>query len=205
MNRWFKKKIYEINRSNVEKLLLSKINIQIIIYLFLYNGFYHYDGELTAQMNRLYDQCSIFFDFVLLQTDKCDMAEDDELDHELDVHSDTDNDHHRITVIITILLTIVRAILHLVNDNRPLLHKHDDISDDFKSMLQAVYVQEYSYGEIYHFSNRCTIQYSNKFVFTNRYVSFSFCSFGSAALVLQLVSQSSCLPLHSTAWRSNSL
>jgi len=168
-NRWFKKKVYETNHSNVEKLLLAKINMQITIRLILRNGFYHKDGELTVLMNRLYNQCPTMFDSVLPRTDRQDMtAPDDELENELDVHSGVDSKHRRATVIGAIPPATVNRTLHVLNDNRSLPRRHDNMSESFKRALRRAYVQEYGLDEIYHFG-RWPLQYSNKFAFTDRY------------------------------------
>jgi hypothetical protein len=167
-NRWFKKKVYETNHSNVEMVLLAKINMQITIRLILQNGFYHRDGELTALMNRLYNQCPTMFDSVLPRTDRQDMtAPDDELENELDVHSGADSNHRRATIIGAIPPTTINRTLHVINDNRSLPRRHDDMSEGFKRALREAYVQEYGLDEIYQFGRR--LQYSNKFAFTDRY------------------------------------
>jgi hypothetical protein len=143
--------------------------MQITIRLILQNGFYHKDGELTALMNRLYNQCPTLFDSVLPRTDRQDMAAiDDELENELDIISGVDSKHRRTTVIGAIPPATVDRTYHLLNDNQSLPRRHDNMSENFKRALRGAYVQEYGFDEIYHFGNRRPLQYSNKFAFTGR-------------------------------------
>jgi hypothetical protein len=145
------------------------INMQMTIRLILRHGFYHQDGELTAQMNRLYSLCPTMFDSVLPQTDRRDMTMiDDELENELDIRSGADSNHQRATVIGAIPPATVKRTLYILNDNQPLPRRHNDMSEVFKSALRRAYVQEYHLDEIYHFGNRRPLQYANKFAFTNR-------------------------------------
>jgi len=166
-NRYFKKKVYETNHSNVEKVLLGKVNMQMTTRLLLRNAFYHRDGELTAQMNRLYGQCPTLFDSILPRTDRRDMLEEDELDNEMDVHFGADRDHRRPTVIGAIPPSTIKKTTHLANDGDYLPRRDTGMTDGFKRLLRRAYVDHYGMDEVYHFGNR-PIQYSNKFGFTDR-------------------------------------
>lgn len=167
LGRYFKKKVYETNHSNVEKVLLGKVNLQMTTRLLLQNAFHHRDGNLTAQVNRLYGKCPTLFDSVLPRMDRRDMLGEDELDNEMDIHFGADRDHCRPTVIGAIPHNIVRKTISLANGGRPLPRRDADMSAEFKQRLRRAYVEQYGMDEVYQFG-RQPIQYSNKFAFTDR-------------------------------------
>jgi hypothetical protein len=159
--------VYETNHSNVEKVLLSKVNMQMTTRLLLQNAFYHRDGDLTAQMNRLYGKCPTLFDSVLPRTDRRDMLGEDEFDNEMDVHFGADRDHRRPTVIGAIPPNVVKQSISLANGGRPLPRRDADMSVEFKQLLRRAYTEQYGMDEVYQFGKQ-PIQYSNKFAFTDR-------------------------------------
>ncbi|KAL7818066.1 hypothetical protein V8C44DRAFT_211757 [Trichoderma aethiopicum] len=165
-HRWFKKKVYETNHSSVEKLLLAKVNMQMTIRLVLRNAFYLQDGELTRQMNSLYEKCPALLDAILPRTDRRDLVEDEEGDFELDVHFGADAGHRRATVIGQIPVKVIRATTHVLNSNQPLPTHHDNMDQRFREELRRAYVTEYKQPEIYLFGHK-RAQWSNKFAFTD--------------------------------------
>lgn len=159
--------MYETNHSNVEKILLSKINLQMTTRMILQNGFYHRDGELTVQMKRLYNQCPTLFDSVLPLTDRGNMLEEDELENEMDIYFGADRDHRRPTVIGAIPSNVVNQSIHLANGGNPMPRYDTHMTDGFKRLLRRAYVEQYGVDELYRFGRRA-LQYSNKFAFTDR-------------------------------------
>jgi len=164
IRRYFKSKVYETNHSNVEKILLSKINLQMTTRMILQKGFYHRDGELTVQMRRLYNQCPTLFDSV---TDRGNMLDKDELENEMDIYFGADEEHRRPTVIGAIPSYVVNKSIHLANGGNPMPRYHTHMTDGFKQLLRRAYVEQYGMDEIYRFGGRA-LQYSNKFAFTDR-------------------------------------
>jgi hypothetical protein len=51
--RVFEKRVYETNYSNIEKLLLKKLNIQIAVRFALDRGFFIQDAELTMKLGKI--------------------------------------------------------------------------------------------------------------------------------------------------------
>ncbi|KAI1097192.1 hypothetical protein F4804DRAFT_352027 [Jackrogersella minutella] len=161
-HRWFKKKVYETNYSNIEKLLLAKSNMQITIRFLLQDAFFHRDSELTLRMQRLYNDCPTLFESVLPRTEIQDMPEN-ELDFELDANSGGDYQHRRATVIGHVHL---KGTTHVINEGRALPTRHVNMTDRFKHVLRQTYVRDYGQPDIYQFAG--VLQYANKFGFSDR-------------------------------------
>ncbi|KAI1753016.1 hypothetical protein F4782DRAFT_95579 [Xylaria castorea] len=161
--RWMKKKVYETNHSNVEKLLLMKVNMQLTIRFLLRSAYWYTDSELTNKMDVLHKACPTLFESVLPQAERKELLLDDEQEYELDAAGGADYEHRRATVIGQIS---VKSVNHIINDSQPLPTRHAKMSDAFRAKLRGAYVKDYRQPEIYMFQGR--IQYANKFGFTDR-------------------------------------
>ena len=68
--------------------------------LILRNRFVHHDGELTAKIKRLYEDCPTLFDLILTRMDRRNLdAVNEDMEFELDVAGGADKFHRRATVI----------------------------------------------------------------------------------------------------------
>ncbi|KAI8171048.1 hypothetical protein KHU50_005759 [Colletotrichum sp. SAR 10_65] len=164
-HRYFKRRVYETNFREVEKLLLQKVNMQMTMRLLLRNAFFFDDAELTLQMSRLYKSCPTLFDSILPRTDRREMAlPQEEMDFEMDVEGlVSDEDHQRPSAIGQVS---VRGVTHAINENKPLPTRPTTMEDTFTRRLRRAYTRDYGEPDIWVFSGR--LQYSNKFAFSDR-------------------------------------
>ena len=86
--------MYETNYSNVEKVLLMKLNFQETLRLVIQNAFNRDDPDLTKEMLELYQDCHSLFSKVLSREDQ------NELDtllnndnHEIDSDQSANDSH----------------------------------------------------------------------------------------------------------------
>ena len=165
--------MYETNYSNIEKVLLMKVNFQETMRLLLQNAFQHDDPELTAEMISLYQQCPTLFNKVLSRTDRNEMdALLENEDHEIEVNQSAD-DSHLMPSAINRIPTKSIVVTHLVNGGNRIPTRSGDLdtTPTWRAHLRAAYEHDYDKPTEYPtlFQSR-PIQWSRKFGFTDRYV-----------------------------------
>lgn len=172
-SRYFKTRVYETNYSNVEKILLMKVNFQETMRLLLQNAFQHDDPELTSEMLALYQQCPTLFNTVLSRTDRNEMdALLDNEDHEMEIDQSADSNHLRPAAINRIPTKSVVAT-HPINDGNRIPTRSGDLNttSTWRGHLRLAYQYDYGKPAQYPslFENR-PIQWSRKSGFTDRCV-----------------------------------
>ncbi|EAQ88802.1 hypothetical protein CHGG_05421 [Chaetomium globosum CBS 148.51] len=171
LHRYFKIRVYETNYSNVEKILLMKVNFQETMRLLLQNAFQHDDPELTSEMLALYQQCPTLFNKVLSRTDRNEMdALLENEDHEMEIDQSADSNHLRPAAINRIPTKSVVAT-HPINDGNRIPTRSGDLNttSTWRGHLRLAYQYDYGKPAQYPslFENR-PIQWSRKFGFTDR-------------------------------------
>jgi len=89
----FKKEMYYTNHVNVERILLTRENLQQICRLLLLNSFIISDSKLTQTMQSLCHDCSTLFDSLMSRSEK----KDDQDEAYLSIIDD--QTHSKVTVI----------------------------------------------------------------------------------------------------------
>ncbi len=111
------------------------------IRIFFRNNFYYRNEKLIIQLNRFYKKCFILFKFVLFQFDKKNLIENKKQNNKIDIYLKNDTNYIYIIIIKTIIQIIVKNILHFINNNRSLSYRYNDIIENFKIVLQKVYIK----------------------------------------------------------------
>ncbi|RYC58953.1 hypothetical protein CHU98_g7247 [Xylaria longipes] len=169
LHRWFKDRVFGSNYSNIEHVLLMKMNFQETLRLVLRGAFAYDDPELTAEMAELYQKCPSLFARVLSRADQMDIQDDS--DYELDVSMSGDNMHANATVINRLPGRELAKYRHDVNNGQllPLRSNSKVVHGIFRTHLRSAYYFDYGKGADYPsiFENK-TIEWSRKFGFTHR-------------------------------------
>ncbi len=162
-HRWFKKIIYNINFSNVEKHLLSWENMQQTIRLTLLSAFLQDESAITSQLRHLFECCSTLFESLLLKFERQKDERDD--DDSLLIQSD---DHHSQTMMLHRLqLKYCREILDL-STRFSMLHQYSTL----RLRLREIYEKDYNMKNIFEFDNS-SILWCIKLSFNDRWAAFS--------------------------------
>lgn len=168
---YFKTRVYETNYSNVEKVLLMKVNFQETIRLVLRNAFKHDDPELTAEMLDLYQRCPNLFSKILSRADRNGLeALQEAEEHEIDVDQSADATHLAPSAINRIPTGNVVAT-HPANEGKRLPLRSTDATPTWRRLIRLAYEHDYGKARQFpsFFENRA-VQWSRKFGFTDRYV-----------------------------------
>ncbi|KAI1131426.1 hypothetical protein F5Y10DRAFT_262185 [Nemania abortiva] len=169
LHRWFKDRVFGSNYSNIEHVLLMKMNFQETLRLVLRGAFAYDDPELTEEMAELYQKCPSLFARVLSRADQMDIQDDSE--YELDVSMSADNLHANPTAINRLPSRELAKHRHDVNNgqNLPLRSNSQVVHSIFRTHLRTAYHLDYGKERDYPslFENR-TIQWSRKFGFTSK-------------------------------------
>ena len=145
-HRYFKKIVYYINHSNIERIMLFRKNLRQTLRLFLLNGFAYFEPKISQLIKHIYQKCSSLF-FVLLFRSKQLLFEQNDFDFRLSVVL-KDNQHFRCNVIDRLNFKYCRKILKLSTrffENARLM------SQSFKAAFQFVYRTDYSIFNVMHF------------------------------------------------------
>lgn len=168
VDRILRKRVYETNYSNIEKILLEKLNTAKTIRLVLRNGASD-DGELTQDLQELYREAPSLFRSVLSETDRARIADDDdETEFELAVDQSTNDTHIEPSVISRMPQKEVKAIRHTANEDMMLPVRAGSLSDTFQGLLRSAYEDDYGFpaGTPVVLGN-APIQWSRKFAFVD--------------------------------------
>jgi hypothetical protein len=153
----FKKRVYETNHRNVEKLLLGKINVQITIRFLLLDAFKDSDPELTAAMRDTFDDCPTLLDAALSRTDRVDLDDLREDDDQCDLGNSAGVSHKRPALIGRVARAELRHAIHPANEDHPLPVRREDMQRAFRTLLREAYVADYGQPEIFHLApSRCS-------------------------------------------------
>ncbi|RYC61611.1 hypothetical protein CHU98_g4607 [Xylaria longipes] len=151
LHRWFKRRVYETNYSNVEKVLLMKLNSQLTIRLLLRNAFNYDDPSLTADMQQLYRECPNLFRRALARTDRNELEIlQEQGEFVLDVPPSANDTHFDPSVINKIPTREVRTLSHMAQGpegggSLPLLAQN--MSTHFIQLLRLAYATDYGFPE----------------------------------------------------------
>jgi hypothetical protein len=164
--RYFKRRVYETNYSNIEKVLLMKLNFQETIRMILRNAFLVTDPDLTAEIIALYQQCPHLFSRTLNRADRNELdflLEDG--DFELDIAQSANETHLEPSVINRIPTAEVAGVEHPANDGRLPLRAGDMVSR-FRGLIRSAYARDYAKPQDYPtvFGNK-PIQWCRKLAF----------------------------------------
>ena len=165
-NRIMRKRVYETNFGNIEKVLLEKLNVGLV----LRNGASD-DTELTGDIKLLYDAAPSLFRSVLSETDRARLDPVD-ADFELEVDQPTNHTHIRPSVINRIGQREVTKCAHAANEGHSLPVRAGVLTNTFQTMLRSAYENDFGFavGEPVVLGN-AIIQWSRKFAFFDGYVS----------------------------------
>ncbi|KAI1485633.1 hypothetical protein F5X96DRAFT_674446 [Biscogniauxia mediterranea] len=171
LHRYFKTRVYETNYSNVEKVLLMKLNFQETVRLVLRNAFLHDDPELTQEMMELYHKCPSLFSKVLSRADRNELETLlEDTDFELDVDQSANSTHVQPSAINRVPPADARKSHHVANEGERLPSRTNTSTQPlFRRLLRLAYEHDYGKPSQYPsaFENK-TIQWSRKFSFTDR-------------------------------------
>jgi len=170
-----KKRVFETNFPNVEKILLEKINVEKSIRLVLRNAHDTDDEDLTRNMKEIYREAPSLFSRVLSKTDQGELESSlqSELDFELDVSQSASESHKQPSAVNRIPASEVKTLEHRANEG-PLPLRAGNMSDRFRNLLRLAYEQDYGFdrGHPVHLGN-AAIQWSRKLSFYHGYVNLS--------------------------------
>ncbi|TRX98548.1 hypothetical protein FHL15_000622 [Xylaria flabelliformis] len=172
LHRYFKTRVYETNYSNVEKVLLMKVNFQETVRLVLRNAFLHDDPVLTQEMLALYQACPSLFSKVLSRADRNELIEqlETETDYEVGVDQSANESHVNPSAINRIPPGEVTKVAHPANGGYRLPSRgNTGVDREFRRLLRLAYELDYCKRKLYPtvFQNK-TIQWSRKFGFTDK-------------------------------------
>ncbi|KAK3403030.1 hypothetical protein B0T20DRAFT_449951 [Sordaria brevicollis] len=171
-HRYFKRRVYETNYSNVEKVLLMKVNFQQTARLLLLGSFREDDPELTTAMIDLSRQCPTLFDMVLSHSDRSDLDDQNEGDEDEDQAEDASDLNHLVPCIVNKLRSKKKKALgcHVANEGQrlPLRTTLDDMTARWSRLLRHAYHYDFGapLGEPSFFENT-VIKWAEKFSFTD--------------------------------------
>ncbi|KAI2473598.1 hypothetical protein F4781DRAFT_379564 [Annulohypoxylon bovei var. microspora] len=149
-HRWFKRRVYETNYSNVEKILLTKLNTQLTLRLIFRNAFKYDDPDLTAELQDLYRKCPNLFRRILARSDKNELEVLQEQDEfVLDVPPSANESHVNPCTINKIPTKEIIKRSHTAQGDGPLPVRARQASNDFIKLLRAAYCEDYNY-EAHH-------------------------------------------------------
>lgn len=165
--------VYGTNYTNIEKVMLMKVNVQETIRFVLRKAFQHSDPALTASLANLYQKCPDLFNQVLARADRS--AIQDELivdEFVIDVADSADELHRNPTAINAILATEYRAVRHLINagERLPSYPSGLDAEPCFRHAIRLAFEKDYGRPAHPPVFLRQRIQWARKFGFTSKYV-----------------------------------
>ncbi|KAI0470229.1 hypothetical protein F4859DRAFT_515755 [Xylaria cf. heliscus] len=148
LHRWFKRRVYETNYSNIEKVLLTKINSQITLRLVLRNAFRHDDPGLTDDVQALYKHCPTLFKRALARSDQNELEQEaqaaqDQDDFELDIPVSANDSHQDPSIINKIPTKEMRVVTHTIQGDRSLPLRAGQMSESFLADLRIAYQNDY--------------------------------------------------------------
>lgn len=160
-----KNRVYETNFSNIEKILLEKLNVTKTARLVLRNVTAD-DNNLTDDLVELYKEAPSLFSKVLSETDRAQLDGVDDDDFELDVSLSTNDSHLRASVINRMPAKEAKAMFHPANEQLTMPLRAGQITDTFRTLLRSAYEDDYGFaaGEPVALGN-APIQWSRKFAF----------------------------------------
>ncbi|KAI2628156.1 hypothetical protein GGS21DRAFT_492800 [Xylaria nigripes] len=169
LHRYFKRRVYETNYSNIEKVLLMKLNSQLTIRLVLRNAFANEDPDLTTELQQLYKQCPNLYRRTLARTDRneIEILQEHLSEFVLDVPPSADDTHVEPIVINEIPTTEVKRSSHRVQGDGPLPIRASDISTAFIHSLRSAYATDYRFP-VHHpsaYEPSAAIKWSRKLAF----------------------------------------
>ncbi|ROW07924.1 hypothetical protein VMCG_03429 [Cytospora schulzeri] len=172
LHRLFKTLVYGTNYTNIEKVMLMKVNVQETIRFVLRNAFQHSDPDLTVKLTDLYQKCPDLFDQVLARADRSAIKDDLGLDDfVVDVTDSADEQHRYPTAINAIPTTEYRATRHQINAGQQLPSFPSDpyAEPEFRHHVRLAFEKDYGKPP-QHPSTflRQRIQWSRKFGFTSK-------------------------------------
>ena len=135
-HRYFKKMMYYINHSNIEKTMLLRENLDQTVRLLLQNDFAQVESEVTQLIKNVYNSCSSLFS-TLLSRSKQMQLEDDSKSRVTIVQ---DVNHLQFKIIDCLKSRYCRERLQLSTRSS----KNTAVmSRSFKATLRAVYARDY--------------------------------------------------------------
>ncbi len=149
----FKKEMYYTNHVNVERILLTRENLQQICRLLLLNSFIISDSKLTQTMQSLCHDCSTLFDSLMSRSEK----KDDQDEAYLSIIDD--QTHSKVTVIDRLQIYHCKWILKLSIWFLKLFKTN-------RKNLRKTYETDYQMSEILHFDQK-SISWCKKLSFTD--------------------------------------
>ncbi|KAI1207273.1 uncharacterized protein F4807DRAFT_435103 [Annulohypoxylon truncatum] len=171
LHRFFKIHVYETNYSNIEFVLLMKINTRLSLRFVLRNAFRDDDPGLTNEIQELYQKCPTLFKSSLSHTDRTELEDTlESVDIELDVTTSVDDSHIDTCIINRIPTKEVRRITHPIYDNKPLPTRAANLPVPFTANLRLAYSRDYGYPAHHPtaWDPNAKVQWARKLGFTDR-------------------------------------
>ncbi|KAL7816993.1 hypothetical protein V8C44DRAFT_269620 [Trichoderma aethiopicum] len=168
-HKWFKAVVYQTNLKDVERVLLGKVNLQLVCRLFILGAFNTTHPVLANQIRRVWKACPTLFDRILSRSDRPIAIEDSDLEHQ-DMFEDVDR-YTGITATGRIKRTAVSQTRHAVNENEGLPSSAGGMTQTFRTLLRSAYANDYDIPNIYTLSRSGSFFWYNKFSFTDLYAS----------------------------------
>ncbi|EHK15928.1 uncharacterized protein TRIVIDRAFT_65245 [Trichoderma virens Gv29-8] len=163
-HKWFKNVVYKTNLKDTERVLLGKVNLQLVCRLFILGAYNTTYPQLSAQIRRLWRACPTLFERIMSRSDERVALDESDFGHQ-EVVGDT-NSYSGITA--TGRIHQVNSLGdHAANNNMRLPSIYNEITDSFRALLLGAYAGDYDIHDV-SLSQARSLFWYKKFGFTNK-------------------------------------